>query len=156
MSVCPRIVFTRFTGFESPKANLWRAHLTRVTGRSTELPSSEASDSTVIAWSLVSANNRELARGFQAQTRFEDAVTEVERVIAVGANFEPHLVNDRVLGGYGWYLTGDDEPEMVCARWYDSDRDRRAGLRAARAALGIAALSPGVRAVPISHPVGAL
>lgn len=156
MSVCPRIVFTRFAEFDSPKANFWMEHLTRVTGHSVEPPMIEAPHAAVVAWSLVSANNRELARGFRAHPRFESAVTDVERLSMVGNAFEPHLVNDRLAGGYGWYLTGAGGPEIVCARWYASDRDRRAGLRAARAGLAIAAVSQGVRAIPAPSLAGAL
>lgn len=155
MSVCPRILFTRFEGFETVKAGLWRDHLTRVTSQAIEVRPSDPVDAPIVAWSLVSANNRELARGFGVYAWFEDAVADVRRVIATREQLEPRLVNDRRLGGFGWYLSSDDLPEVVCGRWYESDRDRRAGLGSARAALGVAEIMPGVRAMPILHPAGA-
>lgn len=153
MSVGPRFVFTRFASRSVARFAQWNDHLARVTGvRSPVLvPVGSPDDDTVVVWSLVSGNNRELARGWRAFGRFDDA-TAAAIAVAETTVWEAQLVNDARAGGYGWYLTAARVPEVVCSRWYEADRDRRAALSGATEALRIAVSSPGTRAAATGAP----
>jgi hypothetical protein len=147
MSVGPRVVFTRFASSESVKLRGWRDHQARVAGVTAEL--SETESGPVLVWSLISANNRELARGGHLYGRFDDAIGGARRTIAVHSHCELKLISDRRLGGYGWFLESSDGPELTCSRWYETERDRRHAVVVALAALAKATLQPGAR--PISE-----
>lgn len=147
MSIGPRFVFTRFASQSATRFARWNDHLERVTGLRAPSPVAAAgtADDVLVVWSLVSGNNRELARGWRAFTRFDDAASAA---LALGEapGGEAQLVNDARLGGYGWYIEVAGLPEVVCARWYESDRDRRTALHGVTDALRIAVSSPGTRA----------
>ena len=148
MSVGPRFVFTRFAPLTTPRLAQWVDHLARITGTRPPLAGAPDDDDTVVVWSLVSGNNRELARGYRVYSRFDDA-TRAAAASAEATGWQPHLVNDARAGGYGWYLALDGVPDVVGARWYESDRDRRAALRGALDALPLAVSSPGSRAAAL-------
>jgi hypothetical protein len=124
MTVGPRIVFTRFASSTSPKLRPWREHVRRVTGTAPDLIGLDGETASVIVWNLVSANNRELGRGAHIYQRFADGV-------------------------YGWKAAHAGTTEMVCSRWYQTDRDRQHSIAIALVALRGATLRAGARS---NHP----
>jgi hypothetical protein len=147
VSVGPRIVVLRFGALSAPKLRPWLEHVQRITGALPALAESDRDG--VLTWSLVSANNRELARGARIFARFDAAVDDAQQCVRDHARLLVHLQSDDRAGGYGWRLTLDGTPELVCARWYTSDRDRRHAAAAAITALPNAVVSAGARA---THP----
>lgn len=147
MTVGPRIVFTRFASATSPKLRPWREHVRRVTGEAPELIGFDGETASVIVWNLVSANNRELGRGARIYQRFDDAVLSAERLIHVELDVTP-VSGDRD-GVYGWKASLEGTPELVCSRWYQTDRDRQHSTSIAMAALRGASLRAGARS---NHP----
>lgn len=147
MSVGPRIVFTRFASSDSPRLKTWREHVARVvgTGPATVAATTPDPKDGVMVWSLVSGNNRELARGGRTYVAFEDAVSGAEAAVANHETLDARLISDRRRGGYGWFLLHGPEPELVCSRWYESDRYRNQALAATRHALLSASLLSGTR-----------
>jgi hypothetical protein len=141
MSVGPRIVFTRFPSPDSAKLVPWRDHHRRVVGVD---PQQDDQAAAVIAWTLISANNRQLGRAGRLFGRFDEAVTGAQRVTLLD-DLEVRLVSVRRLGGFGWFLATADIAELTCARWYETERDRRQAIAAVVAALRVATLQPGAR-----------
>ena len=149
MTVGPRIVFTRFASSTSPKLRPWREHVRRVTGAAPELIGFDDETSSIIVWNLVSANNRELGRGAHLYQRFDDAVLGAQRVIAESGELTVMSVSGDRDGVYGWSATHAGSPELVCSRWYQTDRDRQHSISIALAALRVASLREGAR---FNHP----
>ena len=149
MSVGPRIVFTRFASSTSPKLRPWREHVRRVTGSLPEVIGFEPETAPVIVWNLVSANNRELGRATNIFHRFDDAVLSAERLVANSAHLDLVSVSGDRDGFYGWAASFLGTTELVCSRWYQSDRDRQHSIAIAMAALAAATLREGARA---NHP----
>lgn len=127
MSLGPRVVFMRFLDDESPKLTPWIEHASSVMGVRAAAPSAPASnaDEGRSVWQLVSANNRQLARGVGIHSSFEGARQHAERVVEWGSRLVVEHVSESRRGVYGWFATLDDVPVMTCARWYLTDRDRR-------------------------------
>jgi hypothetical protein len=147
VSAGPRIVVLRFSALSAPKLRPWLEHVQRVTGAIPAL--AEGDHDGVLAWSLVSANNRELARSARIFSRFDAAVDDARACVRDHARLVAHLQSDDRSGGYGWRLGLDGTAELVCARWYTSDRDRRHAVTAAVQALPDAIVSAGARS---AHP----
>ena len=147
MTVGPRIVFTRFATSTSPKLRPWREHVRRVTGTAPEVIGFEDESASVIVWNLVSANNRELGRGAQIFQRFDEAVLSAQRLIAEQLDVAP-VSGDRD-GVYGWKAAYQGVTELVCSRWYQTDRDRQHSITIAMTALRAASLRAGAR---FNHP----
>jgi hypothetical protein len=147
MSVGPRIVFTRFVSGMSPKLRPWREHVRRVTGTAPEIIGLDDESASVIVWNLVSANNRELGRGAQIFQRFDEAVLSAQRIIAQQLDVVP-VSGDRD-GVYGWRAAYEGTTELVCSRWYQTDRDRQHSIMIAMTALRAASLRAGAR---FNHP----
>ena len=148
--VGPRIVFTRFASPQSAQLRPWREHTARVRGVLSGALEPVVESGTIV-WSLISANNRELARGGAVHDAYDDAVSHASSVVAASAELEPRLTAERTRGTYGWYLVRVEQVELVCARWYDTVRYRNQAMDAARAALPVAVLVDGARyAVPRS------
>jgi hypothetical protein len=149
MSVGPRIVFTRFASSTSPKLRPWREHVRRVTGSLPEVIGFEPDSVPVIVWNLVSANNRELGRGTGIYQRFDDAVVSAQRLVAQSDALQIATVSGDRDGFYGWQAVLLGTTELVCSRWYQSERDRHHSSAIALTALGAATLREGARA---NHP----
>lgn len=147
MTVGPRIVFTRFAASTSPKLRPWREHLRRVTGASPEVIGFASESESVIVWNLVSANNRELGRGAHIFQRFDEAVLSAQQLIERQLDVVP-VSGDRD-GVYGWKASSAGVTEFVCARWYQTDRDRQHSMIIALTALRAASLREGAR---FNHP----
>jgi hypothetical protein len=145
MSVGPRVVFVRFLTGDSPKLTPWVAHVKRVVG--TPPIESARTDETrdIVVWQLVSANNRELARGAGMHSSFESARESAEEVVAAGANLSLEFVSEAGRGVYGWYAMHNGTPVMTCSRWYLTDRDRRNSIEIALKSISTASLSAGAR-----------
>lgn len=143
----PRIIFTRFSNADSPKLVPWRVHRRRVIGSQGERVRSAADGPRLaVVWQLVSANNRELARGADIFDDFQDAVvsaTEAVEFTATDGSVFP--VSDEVRGSYGWYLNVFDFPAVVCSRWYVAERERRQSLQLTLESLPIATIASGAR-----------
>ncbi len=147
MSLGPRVVFMRFLDDESPKLKPWIAHVSSVVGaHALTMPSMSPSslDGSAV-WQLVSANNRELARGVGIHATFEEARQHAERVVGSGAALQIAPVSESGRGVYGWYASIDGEPVMTCSRWYVTDRDRRHSAELAARSIATAVLLPGAR-----------
>lgn len=140
MSAGARIVFVRFQSAESPKLAPWSAHADRVIGRA-----AGGSASGTIVWHLVSANNRELARGARVLDTFGEARADAQTVVDAADRLEISMVSESGRGQYGWFAAIDGEPVATCARWYASDRDRRHSVRLALVQLAGARLHDGAR-----------
>lgn len=147
MSLGPRVVFMRFLDDESPKLKPWIAHVSSVLGahpRTEEAISSSNREGSVV-WQLVSANNRQLARGVGVHGAFDLARLHAERVVVSGSRVVVEHVSEPARGVYGWFATVDGEPVMTCARWYATDRDRRHSSELATRSIPVATLLAGAR-----------
>lgn len=99
----------------------------------------------MIVWQLVSANNRQLARGIDIYESFDEARSTVSDLMEGSASLCVELVSEPGHGVYGWYLSLDGRPVVTCARWYLTDRDRRNSITLAMRSLAVATLSAGTR-----------
>jgi hypothetical protein len=149
MTVGPRIVFTRFASSATPKLRPWREHVRRVTGTAPDLIGLDDETASVIVWNLVSANNRELGRGAHIYQRFDDAVLGAQRAIADSDELDVVPVSGDRDGVYGWRAAHLGTTELVCSRWYQTDRDRQHSITIALGALRGASLRDGARS---NHP----
>lgn len=144
MSVGPRIVFIRFLSGDSPKLVPWVTHAERVAGES-QLEAAEATEGGRVVWQLVSANNRELARGCYVHNTFEEARADAASVVGLTDGLEVALVSEAARGEYGWFATVDGRPVVTCARWYSTARDRQHSIELAIRSIPAATLHAGTR-----------
>lgn len=142
MSAVPRIVFVRFISADSPKLTPWIGHARRVINP--EFPETEPATGTVV-WQLVSANNRQLARGALVLDTFEDAHADAARAVEQHADLTIDFISEGRRGVYGWFGSLDGRPVITCSRWYVTDRDRRHSIELARRSLANAVLHTGAR-----------
>lgn len=133
-------MFVRFPTRDSPKLKPWVAHIRRVLGSD----AATAADGSIV-WQLVSANNRQLARGTDVYETFEDAYAKVSDLVSRSATLSIGLVSEGGHGLYGWYLSRDGRPVATCARWYLTERDRRNSIALAVRSLAAATLGSGTR-----------
>lgn len=143
MSVGPRIVFVRFQTSDSPKLVPWVTHAERVVGQ--PVPVDSVAEGGRVVWQLVSANNRELARGFDVHATFEEARASAQLLVETAGELEVGLVSEAGRGVYGWFASRDHEPQMTCARWYTTVRDRQHSIELALRSIPIATLHSGTR-----------
>lgn len=144
MAAGPRLVFVRFPTRDSPKLKPWVAHIRRVLANVDGLETAPTADGSIV-WQLVSANNRQLARGTDVYDTFEDAYAMVTDLVAQSASLAIGLVSEGGHGLYGWYLSRGGRPVATCARWYLTDRDRRNSITLAVRSLATAKLASGTR-----------
>ena len=57
------------------------------------------------------------------------------------------LTSHQRRGEYGWYSLLDGEVEMICARWYGTERDRRNAIELAELSLVSSHLAAGARPI---------
>ncbi|MBC7761511.1 MAG: hypothetical protein H7201_06880, partial [Candidatus Saccharibacteria bacterium] len=57
------------------------------------------------------------------------------------------LTSHQRRGEYGWYSLLDGEVEMICARWYGTERDRRNAIELAELSLVSSRLAAGARPI---------
>ncbi len=147
MSLGPRVVFVRFVDDESPKLVPWIAHASSVMGARVHTQPKDAvpSDEGRSVWQLVSANNRQLARGVGVHPSFETARNHAQRVVESGSDLQIEYVSESARGVYGWFATLDGVSVMTCARWYVTDRDRRYSSHLAARSITAAVLLVGSR-----------
>ncbi len=141
MSAVPRVIFTRFARSDSPKLRPWVDHRARLLFASDIVDDANGT----VVWQLVSANNREVARGANIHGDFERATAVVQAVAAASAELLVVPVSEQARGVFGWYATIGDVPAMMCARWFQSDRDRWQSVRLALHGIGLADVSIGSR-----------
>ena len=149
MTVGSRIVFMRFATARSPKLQLWIDHFERVVGHGPRVVNSVASsqEECIVVWHLVSANNRMLARSANLYERFEDAQKGALAASGLTGPREIVLTSHQRRGEYGWYFSRDGELEMICARWYGTERDRRNAIELAELSLFSSQLGAGARSI---------
>ena len=145
MSAGPRIVFVRFLTVDSPKLAPWSAHAARVIGARNQAVVAARPATGLVVWQLFSANNRELARGADVLDTFEGARADASATVAVTDRLTVEFVSEGGRGVYGWFASLDGRPVMTCARWYDTDRDRRHSIDLALRSMPIATLHEGAR-----------
>lgn len=147
MSVGPRIVFVRFLSEESPKLTPWIAHVSRVMGPVPlpDVATAPTDSEDRLVWQLVSANNRQLARGVGVHTSFEAARVHAGAVVSSSEALDIELVSEAGRGMYGWFALLGGVPVMTCARWYLTDRDRRHSIELATRSVPVAVLHEGAR-----------
>lgn len=171
MSVGPRILFTRYQSADSPKLQPWIGHLGRVLrangaakdvkpkdqtsvpgsvepGDQIGLPGSvEPEDEIdgVVVWQLVSANNRQLARGSRIHGNFGAAELHARAAVATASLLDIGFVSEQGRGDYGWIAAVAEEPVMVSSRWYLTERDCRHSIEIAVRALVEAEVHRGAR-----------
>ncbi|MBC7592338.1 MAG: hypothetical protein H7288_00060 [Kineosporiaceae bacterium] len=104
-------------------------------------------DECIVVWHLVSANNRMLARSANLFERFEDAQADALATSGSTAPREIVLTSHQRRGEYGWYSMLDGEVQMICARWYGTERDRRNAIELADLSLVTSHLAAGARAI---------
>lgn len=147
MSAGPRIVFTRFHTSESPKLVPWVAHARRVLGdayASLALTPTARSTGSIV-WQLVSANNRQLARGAVVHETFDGARAAAAAVVAAADDLTVTLVSEETRGVLGWYACVADVPVIMGARWYATQRDRRQAIQLAVRSVAVATVQIGAR-----------
>lgn len=149
MTVGSRIVFMRFATARSPKLQLWIDHFERVVGHGPRVINSvlTSQDECIVVWHLVSANNRMLARSANLFERFEDAQADALATTTSIAPREIVLTSHQRRGEYGWYASKDGEVELICARWYGTERDRRNAIELAESSLLSSHLAAGARPI---------
>jgi hypothetical protein len=149
MTVGSRVIFTRFATARSPKLQLWIDHFDRVVGHGPSVVSAVVSgqDECIVVWHLVSANNRMLARSANLYEHFEDARANALATSGSTAPREIVLKSHQRRGEYGWYSLIDGEVEMICARWYSTERDRRNAIELAELSLSSSNLAAGARPI---------
>jgi hypothetical protein len=145
MSAGPRIVFVRFLTVDSPKLAPWVAHAGRVIGAHQGETVATKPSTGLVVWHLVSANNRELARGADVLDTFEGARANASAVVRAADQLSVESVSEAGRGVYGWFASLDDRPIVTCARWYVTDRDRRHSIQLALRSIAIAELHAGSR-----------
>ena len=146
MAVGPRIVFVRFLTSDSPKLAPWVAHARRVVESKPDTVATKPSEGEgVIVWQLVSANNRQLARGVDVHESFEGAHADASIAVGARSQLSIDLVSEAGRGVYGWFASLDDRPVVTCARWYFTDRDRRHSIELALKSISVATLHTGAR-----------
>jgi hypothetical protein len=143
MTVQSRVIFTRFADTDNPELRPWLAHVTRVLGKRAPVVKRMA-DPTV--WQLVSANNRELARSASVFPGFRAASESAKATIEALPKAVIRPVVDESRGLHGWYLAINDQPAVICSRWYYADRERSQAVNLAVASLAVAVRSEGARA----------
>lgn len=151
MAVQPRVIFTRFSSADGAEFRPWMDHLNRVLGRRAPAQT-PVSDPTV--WQLVSANNRELARGVGLFEGFASARDAAKATVFSLPRAVSKAVVDERKGLYGWYLSVDDGPAVICSRWYLADRERTQAVNVALVALVAATFAEGSRLVLERSPKG--
>ena len=144
MSAGPRIVFVRFLTPDSAKLMPWATHSSRVISAGGDPVPVERPTGNVV-WQLVSANNRELARGADILDSFEGSRENAQAAVDAADSIEIAMVSEGGRGVYGWFGTIDGRPVVTCARWYNNDRDRRHSIKLAITALAGARLHDGAR-----------
>jgi len=139
----------RFATARSPKLQLWIDHFDRVVGHAPRVVNTLASgvDECIIVWHLVSANNRMLARSANLYERFEDAQADALATSGSTGPREIVLTSHQRRGEYGWYSMLGGEVEMICARWYGTERDRRNAIELAELSLLGSRLAAGARPI---------
>ena len=142
MSAVPRIVFVRFISAGSPKLTPWIGHAHRVISPDADVA---APTTGTVVWQLVSANNRQLARGAVVLDTFEDAHADAARTVERHADLTIDFISEGRRGVYGWFASLDGQPVMTCSRWYVTDRDRRHSIELAQRSLANAVLHTGAR-----------
>jgi len=147
MPVGPRVVFMRFLDDESPKLAPWISHATRVIGDRSVAPltPNTTGNQGRSVWQLVSANNRQLARGVGVHESFELARIHAQHVVDSGPELSLEFVSESGRGVYGWFASFAGVPVMTCARWYLTDRDRRHSGDLATRSISSALLLAGAR-----------
>lgn len=154
MTVGSRIVFMRFAAARSPKLQLWIDHFERVVGHAPRVVNSvvPSQEECIVVWQLVTANNRMLARSANLYERFEDARADALAASGFTGPREIVLTSHQRRGEHGWYFCLDGEVEMICARWYSTERDRRNAIELAELSLCTMHLGAGARPIdPDTH-----
>lgn len=142
----PRVIFTTFSGIDSPEIRPWLAHASRVLGN--RAPAVAATGDASV-WQLISANNRGLGRSAGVYAGFRAASDAAAATVANLASAVSRYVVDDARGLLGWYLTIDDEPAVVCSRWYLAERERSQAVNLALASLKVAVFADGARLAPV-------
>ncbi len=145
-----RVIFTSFASASSSKLRPWREHRNRVLGEFVD--ETVDPDGAAVVWHLVSANNRELARSAAVFDRFQAAEESARRAIVSAVATSVTLVSDDRRGLFGWYLSLEEVPVALCARWYLAERERRHALQLATAGLPHATLGVGARQLVEQRP----
>jgi hypothetical protein len=143
MAAGPRLLFVRFPERNSPRLKPWLAHARRVLGEAED--DQRAASEGSIVWQLVSANNRELARGLDVYETFEEARTAVNVLVASSGSLTVEPASEAGHGLYGWYMKLEGRPVATCARWYLTERDRRSSISLAVRSLPVATVHLGAR-----------
>ena len=93
----------------------------------------------VWVWSLVSGNNRQLARGASVHSSLAAARRDAARMLESRDLLSVELVTGTERARYGWFATVGGHPVATCARWYPTDRDRNHSLDLALHSMGTVA-----------------
>lgn len=152
MSIKPRVVFVRFAARGTSKLELWRAHGNRVLGSTPPFveTSGISTGSSVVAWNLVSSNNRVLARSAQLYAHLGDAIANARTLVAGTDPLKITLVTDSLRGQYGWHGSAAGVAVLTCDRWHSTERDRRASVEVTLIALAAAQVSTEARLIDTS------
>ncbi|MGK2853702.1 MAG: hypothetical protein ACSLE3_06270 [Microbacteriaceae bacterium] len=99
----------------------------------------------VVVWQLVSANNRQLARGSRIHGNFGAAELHARAAVATASLLDIAFVSEQGRGDYGWIAAVAEEPVMVSSRWYLTERDCRHSIEISLRALVKAEVHRGAR-----------
>ncbi len=140
MTARASLVFVCFSAAVRSRLPLWSGHAGRVfaaAGRSYSARIPGADDAWV--WSLVSGNNRQLARGASVHPTLAAARRDAGRMLRSRELLAVELVTGTERARYGWFATVGGHPVATCARWYPTDRDRNHSLDLALNSMGTVA-----------------
>ena len=113
-----------------------------------------------VGWRLLGSNNRELGRSSVAFNDAETALAAIQRLRALAASGDAHIVHDPASGHWAWHL--DDEGSWIAnsGRGFRHERECRYNLEQFRAAAPSAPASakdhvvefPWQRTVTLTNP----
>ena len=140
MTARPGLVFLCFPAAVRSRLPLWSGHAVRVisaAGRAYSARIPGAGEAWV--WSLVSGNNRQLARGASVHPTLAAARRDAARMLQSRDLLAVELVTGTERARYGWFATVAGHPIATCARWYPTDRDRGHSLELALESMEVVA-----------------
>jgi hypothetical protein len=152
MSVKPRVVFMRFAARGTSKLELWQTHRDRVLGFSASIVETfgQTTDGSVVAYNLVSTNNRVLARSAHLYAHLGDAIAAAHTLVESAAALKIALVTDSLRGQYGWHGSAAGVAVLTSDHWHATERDRRASVEVSLIALATAEIATEARLIDTS------
>lgn len=107
-------------------------------------------------WRLISANNREIARGAGMYADYAEAAAHAQRVRDAAPLLTVTFIRRTGRGEYGWYASFGKCPVLLAAAWHRTARDRDRSAATALQALGGAKILATAARHGLRHLAGVL